>query len=88
MTEAATKTATKTLYVVLELITVPENGEGIPAFNTWREVGAHETATKNEAIKHAAGANEGTFKAVPMRSWKGAIRTAPATVITTEELDI
>lgn len=91
MTEGAAKTATKTEYVVLEQITVPAvDGEDVhvPAYTAWVESGTTETATKNDAIKAVAGEREGVFKGVPLRSWKGAIKTAPSVVIKTEELDI
>lgn len=87
MTTEAPK-ATGTEYVVLEMVTIPAMLDSDPDTVAWVEAGTAQAPHKNDAIKKVSGERGGTFKAVPESSWRGAVRTATKTVVTTEKLDL
>lgn len=89
MTRAKAKTPAKpTDYVVLERLK-RDNGDGRTA-EVWLPLNDGQTfsaGSKTEAIKAASGDAEGTFKAVPLSSWKGGVTQAQTTMLKREAID-
>ncbi len=86
MTEVAEAVKTGTEYTVLEYREI-EDKDGL-VHKVWVEVGVGLGVTKDNAIKAATNDGAGVFKAVPTRSWKGAVKRVPTTGMKTEEIDL
>ena len=71
---APTEARVATEYVVIQKRELTDEG-GKPV-TAWVEMGNTNTPTKDGAVKAVVGDKEGLWKALPMRSWSGSIKTS------------